>query len=418
MIYDHASTKLAAVTASWEGRNIRILDEVDCISSVSGGSFTAAYYALYGDNIFKEFGDKFLYRNIQRELILKAVNPLNWGRLASPYFSRSDLASELYDQTIFDKKTFGDLRARNQRPFLILNATHLQPGARFQFTQDQFDYVGSNLMDFPIGRAVAASSAFPFLLSPISLKNFPDAEGSPSPPSKEDFQEHYHLNRRLYEWAKQRSSYGDKDAHPYVHLMDGGLADNIGLRAITDEYRRGFIRKRINTEKIDKLVIIAANARTAPPEDLDKHRHPPGLVDVALKTATISMENYSFDTVEMTRELTEQRAQSQRELENCQSNINARCPGSPALPPLAGRNLRSYVIELNFEGIENPQEQECFLSLPTSYSLSHQQVIALINIAGELLETHPKFKELLQDLGAKSEPVGARAKTTHCQQNS
>ncbi len=33
----------------------RLLDEVDLISSVSGGSFTAAYYAVWGDRIFSDF---------------------------------------------------------------------------------------------------------------------------------------------------------------------------------------------------------------------------------------------------------------------------------------------------------------------------------------------------------------------------
>ena len=40
------------------GRKQRLLDEVDVISSVSGGSFTAAYYGLFGDRIFKDFESK------------------------------------------------------------------------------------------------------------------------------------------------------------------------------------------------------------------------------------------------------------------------------------------------------------------------------------------------------------------------
>jgi NTE family protein len=250
------------------GRPVRLLDEVDCVSAVSGGSFTAAYYALYGDKIFKNFPEKFLYRNIQRHLMLKVLNPLNGARLPSPYFNRSDLAAEFYDQTLFEGKTFGDLLARKRRPFLLLNATHLQLGARFTFTQDRFDDLGSDLLRFPIARAVAASSAFPFLLSPISLKNFPDPEGLPPAPSTEDLHAQYYLNRRLYEAAKQSSSYRDKSAHEYVHLMDGGLADNIGLRVISDEFRRGFIRERINSGAMKKLVIIAASARVAPPRIL------------------------------------------------------------------------------------------------------------------------------------------------------
>ena len=46
----------------WRGRRRALLDEVDVISSISGGSFPAAYYALRGRQIFEEFPERFLYR--------------------------------------------------------------------------------------------------------------------------------------------------------------------------------------------------------------------------------------------------------------------------------------------------------------------------------------------------------------------
>src|SRR5437763_1694542 len=113
------------IKMEWEGKPKSLLDEVDCISSVSGGSFTAAYYALFHGRVLTEFPDKFLYRNIQKELISQLFNPINLARLLSPYFSRIDLAAELYHDSVFEKKTFGDLLASNRRPFLILNATNL-----------------------------------------------------------------------------------------------------------------------------------------------------------------------------------------------------------------------------------------------------------------------------------------------------
>ncbi len=91
-----------------------LLDEVDVISTVSGGSFTGAYYALFGNKIFAEFKDKFLYRNMEGELLGKMFNPVNWWRLASPYFSRIDLAAEIYDESIFDRQTYGTLAQRQK----------------------------------------------------------------------------------------------------------------------------------------------------------------------------------------------------------------------------------------------------------------------------------------------------------------
>ena len=47
-----------------DGKPARMLDEVDVISPVSGGSFTSAYYGLHGDGIFEDFEERFLYKNI------------------------------------------------------------------------------------------------------------------------------------------------------------------------------------------------------------------------------------------------------------------------------------------------------------------------------------------------------------------
>jgi len=63
-------------------RNIparRMLDEVDFISSVSGGSFTSAYYGLYGDRIFMDFKERFLKRDINVGLIMRFFSTLSIG---------------------------------------------------------------------------------------------------------------------------------------------------------------------------------------------------------------------------------------------------------------------------------------------------------------------------------------------------
>ena len=391
--------KLAEIKIEWEGKPKSLLDEVDCISSVSGGSFTAAYYALFHGRVLTEFPDKFLYRNIQKELISQLFNPINLARLLSPYFSRIDLAAELYHDSVFEKKTFGELLASNRRPFLILNATNLALGERFEFTQDQFDVLGSDLADYPIARAVAASSAFPFLLSPVSLKNQPKPESYQTPLEFENALQDFERNRRRYEWAKNQVLYEDKENHPFIHLMDGGLADNLGVRFISDSFRRGTIRELINNDAIKRLVIIIVNAGTEPPEDLDKRESPPGLATVAYKVATISMDNYTFETVEMMKELRSARLQAQRAVDDCQGILKKTCPSAKPLDRLAGSGLEPFVVDINFQSLtENPQRRTYFLSLPTSFSLERQQVDDLIAVGGELLEKSPEFRGFMQSL--------------------
>ena len=383
----------------WKGVEKSLLQEVDCISSISGGSFTAAYYGLFGDRIFTDFRSRFLDVDVEDALIRRAVNPVNWFRLASPYFSRIDLAAEYYHETIFDKQPFSALAGRGERPFVILNATNLANGERFEFTQEQFDFLVSDLATYPVARAVAASSAFPFLLSPLSLKNYPHPEGFTLPTDYEEGLKDYDYNRRRYYWARNRAMYVNDKERPYLHLMDGGLADNIGLRPIEAAWRRtsGFIRKLLNDGAIEKFVIIVVNARPDSGDTISKKESPPGLGVVAVKTATIAMDNYSFETIEVMKELRDMRERAQRNITACRQRLAA-CPTAPLLPGLAAE-IDPYVIEVNFEAIPDPERRKYFLTLPTSFTLSRDQVDALLQIGPALLRAEPEFKELMRSLG-------------------
>jgi NTE family protein len=120
-----------------DGQKRRLLDEVDVISSVSGGSFTAAYYGLFKDRIFEDFETKFLKRNVQSELTKRVLSPFNWPKLASLYYDRSDLAADFYDELLFEKKIFQDFLTAKS-PLIAINATNVALGSQFTFIGEEF----------------------------------------------------------------------------------------------------------------------------------------------------------------------------------------------------------------------------------------------------------------------------------------
>ena len=67
------------------GAKARLLDAVDVITGVSGGSFTALAYGLYGDKLFADYEQRFLKRDVQGEIIARAFSPKLLGR---PVFDR------------------------------------------------------------------------------------------------------------------------------------------------------------------------------------------------------------------------------------------------------------------------------------------------------------------------------------------
>src|SRR5262245_65649534 len=76
------------------GHQHSLLDEVDLVAGVSGGSFTALAYALYGQRLFHEYPYRFLKRNVQGELIRRVLSQTSWFRLATDRHCRSELAAD------------------------------------------------------------------------------------------------------------------------------------------------------------------------------------------------------------------------------------------------------------------------------------------------------------------------------------
>ncbi len=146
---------------------IRLLDEVDTISSVSGGSFTATYYGLHGDGMFDTFEEVFLRKNVEKPLIFSLFNPLHWFSSKG----RTERAVDYYQKNIFYGATYADLM-KPGRPLIVNNASDLAYGVRFSFVQEYFDLLCSDLLSFPVARAVTASSAVPVAFNPIVVENY------------------------------------------------------------------------------------------------------------------------------------------------------------------------------------------------------------------------------------------------------
>ena len=88
-----------------------MLDELDYISAVSGGSFTAAYYALFGKRLFADFRTKLLEKDLHAEIRHQFLSSNAIRRISSEQYGVSDLLADYYDQEIFAKKTIADLLA-------------------------------------------------------------------------------------------------------------------------------------------------------------------------------------------------------------------------------------------------------------------------------------------------------------------
>ena len=193
----------------------------------------------------------------------------------------------------------------------------------------------------------------------------------------------------------------EKDALPYLHLMDGGLADNIGLRPVESAFRSGFIRKKMGNNEIERLVILVVNARTQSADKISQRQKPPGILYVANATATVAMDNYSTESVEVMRDLEIARKQTQDTFDKWSKTLGE--SGDALKRELASGKLVPTMIDVSFEALNEatPDEKarkQYFLELPTNFKLSKEQVNNLINIGPELLDLSPDFRALLESL--------------------
>lgn len=383
---------LRNATVEMDGKPRNLLNEVDVISSVSGGSFTSAYYGLYGDRIFDEkgsFRNDFLYHNVQGDLVRKLFNPYNWWRLASPDFGRIELASELYGKLLFGQDTFAKLEEQQRKPFIMINATDMAKGAQFSFIQSQFDPMCADLSHVSIARAVAASSNFPVAFSPLAINSYPDTCGYVEPAWVSAALGDVSANPQRYYRARMVRTYQEKERR-YVHLLDGGIADNIGLRGPLASIRSGdldwSVMRKINNEEIKKLVFIVVDARNEVKPDFDKSAKAPGTMAVVQTISTTPLDNYSFDSVELLQDVLRRRNDAQR-----------------TQPDL--HQVQIYRVYVGFDRIKNDADRDKFLAIETSFHLPNEKVDDLIKKGGELLLESDCFQKLIRS--GSSEAAGA-----------
>lgn len=358
-----------------DGRTRSMLDEVDTISSVSGGSFTSAYYGLFGDQIFEDYEDVFLRRNVQKTLVNGMLNPLNWIRMLTTVFNRTEMAINYYDKNIFRGGTFADIAARGG-PDIEINATDLAIGERFNFTPARFDILCSDLSDFSVARAVAASSAVPVAFAPIALQNFDSC----------DYQEPGWLkvaragknnNPRRQSLVDAMDSYLDKENRPFIHLVDGGITDNLGIRALYDrvELLGGATNAaRLMGQSPEMIVVIVVNAQTRPSKPMDLSSAAPSSAEVVSAVSSAQLRRYNIETITLIEDSLEQWA---------------------AELSTPDRQVTHYFIQLDFESIADSRTRHIFNNMATSFSLPNEEVDDLIEAGQRLLQQSPEYQDLL-----------------------
>ena len=203
----------------WRLNETKLLSKIKRFSSVSGGSITAGVLASRWGNLQFNNGVARNFVDVVVEPVRKMASTsvdlgaVLWGSVLPG--SIADRVANAYRKHLFEDKTLQDLP---DEPRFAFNATNLESGVLFRFSKPYMgDYRVGRIVDptIELAVAVAASSAFPPVLSPCVLdlrgETWTDDEGND---------------------LRQKAGFRDK-----IKLTDGGVYDNLGLETAWKRYK-------------------------------------------------------------------------------------------------------------------------------------------------------------------------------------
>jgi len=223
---------------------LKIIEKIDVISTISGGSIIGAYYGLNKDN-FEQFENGIKNRLNQSTIQSIILTPrfvissiillsllflivffvftdLAWlspvimilclflfARFQYILLPLSKIVERVYDKMFFNHKSLSDLPVS---PEIVINATNLETTTLFSFSKRKMEDSSYKFKRnkeklfkhefFPISTAVAASTCVPVFFSPVKI------------------------DRKYYNTPSNYNSVSP-------NLVDGGVYDNQGIHKIT-----------------------------------------------------------------------------------------------------------------------------------------------------------------------------------------
>ncbi|MGJ7510292.1 patatin-like phospholipase family protein [Variovorax sp. GT1P44] len=371
------------------GGETTLLDEVGVVSAVSGGSILAAYYAAFGDEVFTRFEQDFLLVNFQSGLIRQALSPVSTYRLTSPWWGRTEFLADRLD-AVFRGTTFGDLRQRRPWPRLLVTATDLTTGVPFEFTPEQFALICSELESVPLSFAVAASSAVPILLSPVTVRNYGGSCTQSQEPETGMSHEGNLSARVLHRIAE---SYRNAKKRPYIHLVDGGVADNLGVRSLMDrtvasgsllDTFRGMPFASVHT-----IVLVTVNSERGVATDIAISDRVPSTGQVIQTMVFGTGSRFSEETTEMVKDAV-------RRLEGELREARGRADS-----PFAA-DAEIYLVNVSLHDLKDSRLRQLLLDVPTAFEILPAHARELQAAGRQVLRENPEFQRLRRSLDSQS----------------
>jgi NTE family protein len=245
----------------------------------------------------------------------------------------------------------------------------------------------------------------PVVLSPITINNYGGTCNSVAPPWTRPFLVSDNPPRpaaRAIRSLQADAAFGDSVHRPYLHLVDGGVADKVGMRAVLDSLEvleslhAGGLPSPLDSAR--RIIVFIVNSQSSPPTHWDLSENPPGTVDILMKAAGTPIDQYSFESIELLKDT----AARWKTLGLIPDSAAMKANKDPEVAAaMRVPDAEVYAIDVSFAALADERERAYLNGQPTSFELPAEAVDRLRAAAGTIITASPEFQRLLKDVGAK-----------------
>jgi NTE family protein len=387
-------------------RTVPLLDRIDFVTGVSGGSVLAAYYGLKKRKALLDFKQRFLLQNAEENLQMN-LSFLNIAKGLQGGVNDPTLFPRWLDDHLFEHATFKSLLFE-RRPQVWINASDIYDRTPFVFGRATFGALCSDLSSYPISLAVAASAAVPVIFAPVVIQGYQGRCAIPLPDWVARVRGDSDAAPLLKIYADALQRYHDGGVR-YVKLLDGGIVDNYGLAALTiarlsSDTPFGPLEPEEGV-KLRRLLFLVVDSGRAPSGTWSQTVEGPtgaNLITAASDTATESGAVGSYSSFQNTMD------EWQDTLVNWRCKLSAaerRHFGAP--PGWNCRDVKFFVGRISFEQL-GPEREAALNAVETSFHLPADQVEMTIAAGRDALKANKTFNAFLTSLGT-APPRGVTA---------
>jgi NTE family protein len=388
---------VSKVSVNDHGRSVPLIDRIDFVTAVSGGSVTAAYFGLKRRAALADFRERFLVRNAE-EALNTSVDVPNLMKAMAGGVNQDVPFRNWLDANLFEGATFSALLTE-RRPRVWINATDIYNRTAFVFGKTAFSAICSDLADYPVASAVAASAAVPLAFAPVVLETYPGRCRTQLPEWIVKAADNPSASPLLRSYARGIRRYNDGSMR-YVKLLDGGLIDNFGLSGFTIARESAESphepMSRAEAIKLRRILFLVVDAGRGPQGDwAGKLEGPSGpeLVAAVTDAALDANVRASYSAFEANMNAWRESLVGWRC--SLSSSEVTRLRGS-----LAGWNCRDvklFIGRIGFDQLD-PARAARLETVPTRFRLPVEDVDALISAGSDALSANGTFRAFKQSL--------------------